>query len=68
MMIIYENECVGCTGLGLRCLGPSCKNRNIPHFYCDACGEETELYYYDGGEYCADCILGSLEMVEGSER
>ena len=62
-MLEYENECVSC---GLPCLGSSCPNRNVPHFYCDKCGEETELYHFDGEELCIDCITEMLEKVEGS--
>ena len=60
-----ENECVGCTDLGLYCLGDSCPNRNVVRFYCDFCGDEDEtLYYYDGHEICADCLLKQFEIVE----
>lgn len=45
-MVKYENECMGCTSIGLHCIGSSCRNRNVPHFYCDECGEEEELYVY----------------------
>ena len=62
-----ENECVGCTDLGLHCLGASCRNRNVPHFYCDECGEETKLYKYDGEELCEDCLLDRFAVVDGSD-
>ena len=46
-----ENECVGCMDLGLYCLGDSCPNKNIVHYYCDFCKEEDiRLYEYDGYE------------------
>ena len=61
-----ENECVGCVDIGLHCLGISCPNKNVIHFYCDRCGEETTLYYYDGEEICKDCLLEEFEIVEGS--
>lgn len=61
-----ENECVGCPP-ELGCLGESCPNRNVPHFYCDKCKEEAVLYEYEDGEYCIDCIAKKLTVVEGSE-
>ena len=57
-----ENDCVSC---GLPCLGDSCPNRNVPHYYCDKCGaEEENIYKYDGQELCLDCIVEQLEKVE----
>ena len=58
------NECCHCATPAYPCLGSSCPNRNVVHFYCDKCGEETDLYHYEGEELCADCILNSLEKVE----
>lgn len=55
------NECVSC---GLHCLGDSCPYWNVTRFYCDKCGDETQLYYYDGQELCIDCIKNQLEKVE----
>jgi hypothetical protein len=49
-----ENHCVGCTDLGLHCLGSHCKNRNVEVLYCDRCGCEIEDDI-DGEELCADC-------------
>lgn len=66
-MISYENECVGCATESYPCLGAACSNRNVPHFYCDECGEESTLYEYDGEELCIDCIEKRLPVVEGSE-
>lgn len=66
-MLKLENECVGCTSLGLSCMGSSCPNRDVPRYYCDECGEETTLYYYEGFEWCADCIIEDLKVVEGSQ-
>lgn len=62
-----EDECVGCTSVGLHCLGASCQNRNIVRFYCDRCGCEEKLYHYEGEELCVDCILEELKVVAGSE-
>lgn len=59
-MIQYENECVDC---GLPCLGDSCPYRNVPHYYCDDCGDEEELYWYDDEQLCASCILKRHKKV-----
>ena len=61
-----EDECVGCTSVGLPCLGIGCPNRNVVRFYCDECGNEEKLYCYDGEELCKDCLLEKFEVVEGS--
>ena len=58
-----ENDCVDC---GLPCLGEGCPYRNVPHYYCDKCGDEAPLYHYDGEELCINCIEEKLEKVEGS--
>lgn len=63
-MLKLENECVSC---GLPCLGDGCPYRNVHRYYCDKCGEESTLYYYDGFEMCADCIIEDLNVVEGSQ-
>lgn len=62
-MIKYENECCGCATETYPCLGSGCVNRNVPHYYCDKCGEETKLYYFDGKELCIDCIEQLLDKV-----
>ena len=59
-MVRYENDCVDC---GLPCLGESCPNRNVPHYYCDACGDETQLYEYEGQQLCIGCIERMLPKV-----
>ena len=41
-MIIYEDECVGCSALGLPCYGSSCPNRNVPYVFCDECGDDID--------------------------
>lgn len=62
-MVKYENECVCCD---LPCMGTSCPNRNVPHYYCDDCGEEDTLYEFDGEELCINCIKNRLTEVDGS--
>lgn len=61
-MIKYENDCVGCPD-GVPCMGSTCPNRNVPHFYCDDCENEDDLYEFDGEQLCADCILARLKKV-----
>lgn len=62
-----ENECVGCSSIGIPCLGNSCPNKNVVRFYCDKCGEERRLRKYNGEELCQDCLLKEFEVVDGSE-
>lgn len=62
-MVKCEDECCGCATESYPCLGSECVNRKVPHFYCDKCGEETRLYYFDGKELCIDCIEQLLTKV-----
>lgn len=55
-----ENDCVDC---GMPCIGNSCPYRNVEHLYCDECGDETQLYEFDGEELCIDCIKQRLKEV-----
>lgn len=59
-MIKYEDECCGCSVPAYPCLGSSCPNRNVPHYYCDNCGEEVDEYWViddSANEYvCEDCL------------
>lgn len=55
-----ENDCVDC---GLPCFGDTCPHRNVTHYYCDNCGDETQLYEFDGEELCIDCIEKRLKKV-----
>ena len=59
-----ENDCVDC---GLPCLGDSCPYRNVPHFYCDRCGAEEKLYYFEDEELCEDCLIDNFTVVEGTD-
>lgn len=61
------NECVGCTSMGLYCMGSSCPNRSVERFYCDKCGSEEKLYIYGDSELCESCLLENFKIVEGSE-
>lgn len=63
-MIKYENECCGCATESYPCLGSSCPNRNVPHLYCDRCGDDCEeLYDLDGEELCKECLLNSFKKI-----
>lgn len=55
-----ENECVDC---GLPCF-EGCPYKNVVRHYCDECGEEEELYYFDDKELCIECIKKHLQKVE----
>lgn len=64
-MVTYENECCDCAVPGYPCIGDSCPNRHVKHYYCDECGEDVEkLYEFEGEELCLDCIEKRLEVVE----
>lgn len=64
-MVEYVDECVGCTN---GCIGSACRYRNVPHWYCDECGEEKELYEFDDEELCIDCIKSRLPKIRYSKR
>lgn len=49
------------------CLHSACKYKNVPHYYCDICGDETTLYDYDGEQLCENCLLENFQVVKGSE-
>ena len=59
-MISVENECVDC---GLPCLYESCPYWAVKRYYCDECGEEDKLFYFDGREMCIHCVEKLLERV-----
>lgn len=53
-----EDNCAGCTGLGLSCMGSGCPNHYPEVYYtCDVCGKkEDTIYDVDGLDMCEDCI------------
>ena len=61
-MVTYENDCVSC---GLPCLGDSCPYQNVPHRYCDRCGEELGMEWYEveGDELCEHCLKERFVVV-----
>lgn len=58
-----ENDCCGCAVPGYPCLGSGCKLRNAIHYYCDDCGDETQLYEFNEQELCIECIETMLEKI-----
>lgn len=61
-MVNYIRECVGCTDIGLPCMGHIC-NQGHYEFICDWCNNKVDtLYEYDDDEICEDCLLGDLEQ------
>lgn len=65
-MVKLENDCVGCPD-GIPCFGNSCTMKNVPHYYCDKCGDEAKLYEYEDEQLCEACLLKRIPVVEGSE-
>lgn len=57
-MVRIENDCVGCD---LPCI--DCGRKRTPHYYCDECGDETQIYYFDGDELCIECVTNRLTKV-----
>lgn len=58
MAVIYENDCVCCD---LPCIG--CGLKRSPHYYCDQCEEETELFKFEGQQLCIECLTKRLVKV-----
>lgn len=59
-MKVKIDNCVGCA---LPCTY-SCPYLDEGYEYiCDDCGEETQLYEFDGKELCIDCIERRLEKI-----
>lgn len=64
-MVKFENECMDCDAPGYPCIGKSCPNRNVAHFYCDSCKYEVEeLHVFDDKEMCVECIIDRLPRVK----
>lgn len=61
-MIIYESDCVDC---GQPCIRNACPHYSVPHYYCDECKEETEIYEVDDEQLCVDCIVKRHKKVGG---
>lgn len=64
-MLKYENHCVGCTSMGIPCMGRTCPNRKVPVYYCDKCDEELdEIYEVDDEELCEECLKDMFRRKE----
>ena len=63
-MIVIEDGCVDC---GLPCIYEACPHYKVIRYYCDKCGDDNDLYYWDGYQLCADCVLDQLEKIEYEE-
>ena len=61
-MVVFENQCTGCSDLGIPCLGMCCPNRKVPVFYCDnhncpANHDGTDrLFRVADSQLCMDCV------------
>ena len=63
-MVVTESECIDCD---LPCIYESCKYYQVTRYYCDQCGDEIELFWFDGRQLCINCIEDQLERVEIDE-
>lgn len=61
-MTKIESDCCDCEQQFRSC--GSCSRRNAKHYYCDDCGDETDIYHFDGEELCIKCIQKLLEPVK----
>ena len=62
--VVIESNCYDC---GFPCIYEACRYYKVVRYYCDRCGQEEDLYYWDSEQLCADCILQQLERVEDDE-
>lgn len=60
------NDCCDCATPAYPCRGNACPLRNVEHYVCDECGEETTLYEYDGKQLCEYCLLEAVPVVKES--
>lgn len=71
-MVRFIKDCVGCTDIGLPCMGQGC-TQGYMEMTCDCCGRDADILYLvdsivNGGEYCKDCALETLEKMEEDEE
>ena len=67
ILIVKESACVGCPE-EMGCVREACPYYEVIRMFCDNCGDEQiNLWYFDGEQWCQDCILGCLERVEYEE-
>lgn len=53
----------GCVDCGKPCMLFCPLRDDSWEFYCDDCGDETQLYEYEGKELCLNCVEARLEKV-----
>ena len=54
----YISDCNGCP----ECVGCSLGEKTL-HVFCDKCGGDGQIYFFDGRELCIDCIEKELTPV-----
>lgn len=59
-MKIKVNNCCDC---GLPCMAYCELRDNSYEYRCDECGDETQLYEFDGKELCESCVLSRLTKI-----
>ena len=64
-MLRIEDECVGCPP-EMGCIGSACENKNVPHLYCDECGDDADILYLNssGERVCKDCLLKDYKSAK----
>lgn len=55
-MTRIEDDCVGC---GIYCC--DCGLKHAEHLHCDRCDSEEQLFAFNDGEFCEDCISAMLD-------
>lgn len=66
-MIRFENECVRCPS-EIGCSGNRCPYMNVPHLYCDECGDNADMLYIDGNyALCQRCYLRNAQTIKIDE-
>lgn len=61
-MIKYEDNCVGCTSMGLHCRQNACPNYEKQKVvYCDKCGDDGVIYQVEKEQLCSYCIANKYE-------
>jgi hypothetical protein len=58
-----DDNCVGCTSMGLPCMAPACGNSSREMIFCDNHPEEYADYIVDGEELCEECAKELLKEV-----
>jgi hypothetical protein len=57
----YVNKCCDCATPNYPCRGNLCPLRRVLEVSCSSCGAtDTELYVYNGEEYCVAHLIEAL--------